>query len=214
MQFLDLEALSRAALQRAPYDYLVLPGFVRPEALPRVSADFPEVPGPGSHPPGELSIKGAFKDLIEELLSPEFQRAIEHKFGVDLHNRPTMYTVRGFIAERDGEIHTDSKSKIITVLLYLNEGWEADGGRLRVLRGPDDLDNFAAEVPPHGGFLLAFRRSDSSWHGHKKHTGPRRVIQLNWVMDQSVVDREQNRHRFSTRLKWATRLLFGRKNAA
>jgi hypothetical protein len=203
MSYLDLEAFERTPLQRDPYDFLVVSGFVRAPNLEAVSRDYPVVPGPGSHPPSELSVHGAFKGLIDELLGPQFQSAIERKFSIDLTDRPTMYTVRGFVAEKDGAIHTDSRSKLITVLLYLNSGWEADGGRLRVLRSADNLDDYALEVPPDAGVLLAFRRSDHSWHGHKKHAGPRRVVQLNWVTDQSVADREQNRHRFSTRLKKA-----------
>ena len=126
---------------------------------------------------------------------PEFQSAIERKFEVDLAGRPTMYTVRGYVREKDGAIHTNSKTKIITVLLYMNERWQEDGGRLRLLRGPDNLDDYVAEVPPYGGTLLAFRRADNSWHGHKPISGPRRAIQLNWVTSQAVVDAEQNRHR-------------------
>jgi Rps23 Pro-64 3,4-dihydroxylase Tpa1-like proline 4-hydroxylase len=112
------------------------------------------------------------------------------------------------VRSRDGEIHTDSKTKLITVLLYMNEGWESDGGRLRLLRSGTDLDDYVAEVPPNGGTLLAFRRADNSWHGHKPHEGPRRAIQLNWVTNQDVVDREQNRHRFSTKVKKFASALF------
>ena len=144
---------------------------------------------------------------------PEFQSAIERKFAIDLSGRPTMYTVRGYVRERDGAIHTDSKTKIITVLLYMNERWQEDGGRLRLLRGPDNLDDYVAEVPPYGGTLLAFRRADNSWHGHKPVSGPRRAIQLNWVTSQAVVDAEQNRHGFSTRLK-RIKNLFMRSSAA
>ena len=92
-----------------------------------------------------------------------------------------MYTVRGFVREKDGSIHTDSTTKIITVLLYMNERWQEDAGRLRLLRGPDDLEDYVAEVPPYGGTLLVFRRADNSWHGHKPISGPRRAVQLNWV---------------------------------
>ena len=84
-------------------------------------ADYPEVPGPGSHPPAELDISGHFAALIDELRGPQFQAAVERKFDIDLTGRPTMYTVRGFVREKDGSIHTDSETKIITVLLYMNE---------------------------------------------------------------------------------------------
>ncbi|MBV8661872.1 MAG: 2OG-Fe(II) oxygenase, partial [Hyphomicrobiales bacterium] len=107
----------------------------------------------------------------------------------------------GYVREKDGSIHTDSTTKIITVLLYMNERWQEDGGRLRLLRGPDNLEDYVAEVPPYGGTLLVFRRSDNSWHGHKPFSGQRRAIQLNWVTSQEVVDSEQRRHQFSTKLK-------------
>ncbi len=112
-----------------------------------------------------------------------------------------MVTVRGQAGARDGKIHADSKSKLVTVLIYMNESWEASGGRLRLLRSPDNLDDMVAEVPPDAGTLLAFLVTPHSWHGHVPISGPRRVIQLNWVTDDSVVRREQARHRVSARVK-------------
>jgi SM-20-related protein len=109
--------------------------------------------------------------------------------------------VRGFLQKKDGSIHTDSKTKIITVLLYLNEAWDNAGGRLRLLRNGTDLEDYVAEVPPTTGSLLIFRRSDHSWHGHKPYEGARRAIQFNWVTSNDVVKKEQARHRLSTRLK-------------
>jgi len=106
-----------------------------------------------------------------------------------------MFTVRGECRATDGKIHTDSATKIITVLLYMNEKWDTDGGRLRILRNGADLDDYVEEVPPHGGTLLAFRRSENSWHGHQPFDGPRRAIQMNWVTDKSVVAREEGRFR-------------------
>ena len=166
MTYLDYDALARTPLQRDPYDWIIVENFIKPEQFKDVSKDYPKVPGPGSHPPAALSIDGHFAALMDELLSDDFKKMVEEKFDIDLTGRPTMYTVRGFVRERDGEIHTDSKTKIITVLLYMNEGWEADGGRLRILRSGTDLNDYVAEVPPYGGTLLMFRRSDNSWHGH------------------------------------------------
>ncbi len=201
MTHCDLGALDRTPLQRDPFEFVVVPDFIKSEVFASVIADYPQVPGPGSHPPAELDIHGKFSELMDELLGPQFQSAIEDKFSVDLTGRPTMYTVRGFVREKDGAIHTDSTTKIITVLLYMNERWQEDAGRLRLLRGPDNLDDYVAEVPPYGGTLLAFRRADNSWHGHKPISGPRRAIQLNWVTSQEVVDGEQRRHQLSTKFK-------------
>jgi SM-20-related protein len=213
MDYCDYEALERIPLQRDPFDYVVAPDFIRPEHFAAVVADYPAVPGPGSHPPAELDIRGNFQGLMAELLGPKFRAAIERKFDIDLAGKPTMYTVRGFVREKDGSIHTDSTTKIITVLLYMNERWQEDAGRLRLLRGPANLDDYVTEVPPYGGTLLAFRRADNSWHGHKPFSGPRRAIQLNWVTSQEVVDAEQRRHQVSTRFK-KFKKLFGPGRAA
>jgi hypothetical protein len=197
MAIADLSALERTPLAQDPFEHVVVPDFVSADALKAVIADYPEVPGPGSYPPDTLSIKGAFRALVEELQGPAFRAAIEKKFDIDLSGLPTMYTVRGWCRAEDGKIHTDSKTKVITVLLYLNEAWAPGGGRLRLLRDGQDLANFAAEVPPHGGTLLAFKRSDRSWHGHEPFEGRRRALQLNWVTGADVVAREQFRHKLS-----------------
>jgi len=112
-----------------------------------------------------------------------------------------MITLRGYSDGRDGGIHTDSATKLITVLIYMNHGWEEPAGRLRILRGPNDLADYVAEVPPLGGMMVAFRRGAASFHGHRAHVGKRQSIQLNWVTDAAVVRREIGRHVWSARLK-------------
>ena len=210
MNYLDYNALERTPRQSDPYDFFIVENFILPSRFAEVSADFPKTPGAGSHPPSELDMRGHFLAMLEELDGDRFRAAIEAKFDVDLTGRPTMYTVRGSVRAKDGSIHTDSKTKIITVLLYMNEGWEADGGRLRILRSGSDLEDYVAEVPPNGGTLLVFRRSENSWHGHKPHEGPRRAVQLNWVTSQEVVDHEQGRHRFATKMKKLAGAILGR----
>lgn len=205
MKYLDLDALESAPLETAPYDHIVVSKFLKPERFEGVSADFPAVPGPGSHPPSQLTIAGEFQGLMNELLGPEFRDAVGRKFAVDLSGYPAMYTVRGFTRKKDGSAHTDSKTKILTVLLYLNQEWSPDGGRLRILNS-DNVEDYVKEVPPFAGTLLIFRRSDTSWHGHLPFEGQRRTIQLNWVTSQAVVDREQGRHAISTLVKKVTNL--------
>jgi hypothetical protein len=201
MSYLDIASLRSTPLKTEPYDYLVVPNFVVANRFDDVLRDYPATPGPGSHPLPELSIRGHFRALLDELNGSEFRNVIEDKFGIDLHARPTMFTVRGECRLSDGKIHTDSVTKLITVLLYMNETWDEDGGRLRILRNGTDLNDYVEEVPPHGGTLLVFRRSDRSWHGHEPFQGQRRAIQMNWVTDKSVVAREQGRHRISTTIK-------------
>lgn len=200
---IDFAALRATPLARDPFEFLIVPNLVRREALAAVTADFPRIDGPGSFPLEELAFGPAFAALVEELRGPAMTDCLAEKFAVDLRDRPTMVTVRGRCRAADGKIHTDSESKIITVLVYLNSSWEADGGRLRLLRSATDLEDFAAEVPPDAGTLLAFRRSEKSFHGHKSFVGERRSIQLNWVRDAGVARREQARHRLSA---WFKRL--------
>ncbi len=199
--FLNLSGFNAAELNTAPYEYLLMPGFIRTEASAELSRDFPEITRAGSFPVDTMQCGAAFQALMRELEGPAFRHAVEQKFGVDLSGRPTMITVRGRTDETDGRIHTDSKTKIITVLIYFNEIWQDTGGRLRILRSGTDLEDFAAEVEPAMGTLLAFRRSDNSWHGHKPFVGARRTLQLNWVISEAVKRREQNRHGVSAFFK-------------
>ncbi|MBN8505741.1 MAG: 2OG-Fe(II) oxygenase [Burkholderiales bacterium] len=202
MSTLRLDLLDATPLRRDPYDFLVVRNFLKPEALNAARVDYPKVPGPGSHPAGGLDIKGGFKQVIDDFHGPEFRHAIERKFDVDLTDRPLMYTVRGHCRARDGQIHTDTKSKIITILLYMNDDhWDNANARLRILRNGTDLNDYVDEVEPAGGTLLVFRRCDHSWHGHTSYEGPRRALQFNYVTDQAVVDREQSRHSVSAFFK-------------
>jgi hypothetical protein len=204
MGALDLAAFRATPLVREPFEYLVLPGFVTPEGCAAVNASYPEIKRPGSFPLSELTYGPAFANLVAELNGDEMRRAFEEKFSIDLSGRPTMVTARGCASARDGRIHTDTPSKIITVLIYMNSKWDAAGGRLRLLRSADNLDDVILEVPPDEGTLLCFRRSNNSFHGHKPFVGTRRVLQFNWVTEQRFVDRELKRHRFSA---WTKRIL-------
>ena len=200
-RFFDLDAFAATPLATEPFPYLVVPGFMPRAALAAVAGDYPRIDKPGSFPTSELSFGPQFRALLEALEGPELRAAFATKFAMDLGGLPTMVTVRGRAQRKDGRIHCDSKSKLITVLLYLNESWEAPGGRLRLLRSRDSLADCIVEVPPVEGTLLAFKVTPNSWHGHEPIEGERRVIQLNWVRDADVVRHEQARHRFSAKLK-------------
>ena len=201
MTLLDLDRLRAAPLCRDPFDHVVVENFVAHGELAQLVADFPHVPGHGSFPVESLACGPVFSRLVAALTGPALRCAVEEKFGLDLGNRPTMVTVRGRSDGKDGRIHTDSESKIITLLLYLNLAWERREGRLRLLRGPDDIDDYVREIAPLAGTMLAFRRSARSFHGHRPHVGERRIVQLNWVTEPAVVRRELNRHRWSARWK-------------
>ena len=210
LRYLDMAALARAVRVDEPFPHLIVPSFLSPAGQAAIGADYPEIRDAGSFPVGDLKIGRRFRAFLAELEGPEFRAAIERAFEIDLAGRPTMVTVRGQARPRDGRIHNDSRTKLITVLVYMNEAWEAEGGRLRLLGSPDNLDDVVAEVPPQAGTLLAFRVTDNSWHGHLPVTGPRRVVQLNWVESAAVLRRERVRHGLSARVKRLASLLLGR----
>ena len=201
LRLLDLDRLRAAPLSRDPFDFVVAENFVRPQYLSAAVADFPPLGKHGSFPLDGQRYGPVFARLVAELEGADLRRAIEDKFALDLSGRPTMITLRGYSDGKDGSIHTDSATKLITLLLYMNPVWEEEAGRLRLLRRADDLDDFVAEIAPVAGTMVAFRRSANSFHGHHAHIGERRSIQLNWVTDPGVVRRELARHRWSARLK-------------
>jgi len=201
MEPLDLDRLRGARLVRDPFEFVVVPGFVRAEALEPLIAAFPVIAEPGSFPIESLRVAPAFDDFVRALRAPATTAAFGALFGIDLAPYPTMVTVRGRCRADDGRIHADSATKIVTALIYLNETWRAPGGRLRLLGNDRDLDAVAAEVVPERGTLVAFRRTERSFHGHAPYEGERRVVQLNWVRDSRVVARELARHRLSAGLK-------------
>jgi len=209
LRYFDLAKFQSTPLVKAPFAYLVVPGFVRPEGCAAINADYPAITQTGSFPVDQLSYGSGFKELVDELGSDEFRAAFERKFGLDLGGRPHTITVRGRCSPKDGRIHTDTESKIITILIYMNPEWEHSGGRLRLLKSADNLDDMIMEVPPAAGTLLAFRRSDNSWHGHKSFSGERRVIQFNWVTSEGDKRIAMLRHHVSASFK----RLFGKAPA-
>ena len=201
LSLLDLERLRASPLQRDPFDYVIVENFVPPEHTPDLITDFPPLGGHGSFPLAKETCGAAFTRLAAELEGEELRQAIEDKFAIDLAGRPTMITLRGFSDGKDGRIHTDSATKLITLLLYMNPAWDDAAGRLRLLRSAGALDDCVAEIAPLAGTMVAFRRSTNSFHGHHPHVGERRSIQLNWVTNERVVRREISRHRWSARVK-------------
>lgn len=198
---LDLEAFAASPLSRDPFDHVVVERLLAAPDARAVAEDFPQVPRAGSFPLTELARGPRFDALVEELRGDAFRQAVEEKLAIDLAGRPTLVTVRGHARAKDGRIHTDSRWKLVTLLLYVNEGWNDDGGHLRLLRSSASLDDYGVDVAPEAATAVLFRCTPVAWHGHTPFVGPRRAIQLNWVEDESWVRREEGRHRVSSKLK-------------
>lgn len=198
---LNLAQIHNAELKRDPYPYMVVENVLEPSAVDGLLRDFPVIDYPGSIPVSEVSYGPGFQVLLDDLNGPAFRAAIAEKFGLDLDTLPTMTTVRGVMRDRDGRIHTDSKTKVITVLVYFNEDWQEDGGYLRILRNGSDLDDYVEEIPPRLGTMVVFQVTDNCWHGHKPVIGKRLSIQMNYLTGEAAKGKHQFFHRLSAKLK-------------
>lgn len=204
MGHLKLEKLRAARVETQPFTYTIVPGFIGPDTVARINATFPKIDQGGSYPVESLESGMMIKEVIAELDGAEFERVIAEKFGVELDGRPKMYSLRGYTRAKDGQIHTDSRDKIITVLLYLNENWQHSGGKLRLLKNGSNVEDYVAEVAPDNGTLLVFKRSDNSWHGHHPFEGPRRSLQMNWMTSEGSKGFHAIRHKISAVVKKLT----------
>ena len=198
---IDLERFAAATLEQDPFDHVVVPNFIAADAFADIVAAFPTIDQGGSFPLASVMFAPVFGDFVAELQGARVAQAFSEKFGTDLAGRLTMVTLRGQSRKKDGRIHSDSKSKLITALIYLNLDWTHVGGRLRLLRGLDNLDDYAKEIVPLAGTLVAFRCTENAYHGYRQFVGPRASLQLNWVTDKSVLSREFLRHGVSVKLK-------------
>jgi hypothetical protein len=198
---IDYDRFAATPLASAPYDHLVVPGFVPHADAIAAAASFPARDLPGVLPAPAHPRDDACGHLLEELRGPRLTEAFADKYHLPLSPDTLMITLRARTRPQDGRIHTDSETKVITALIYLNDDWSSAGGRLRVLRGPVDIEDMAAEVPPLAGTLITFRRCERSWHGHKPFDGPRKAIMLNWMVDAATARREALRHTVSAGVK-------------
>ena len=210
---LDYAALRATQVATDPFPHVVVPRFVPPAARDAVLADLPPIGRGGSFPPESLRLGPSARALMKALEGPEMRKAIADLFHLDLAAAPTMVTLRGATREKDGRIHCDSTAKLVTVLLYLNPPQSEVGGDkfadhqgcLRLLRGPDNIEDFAVEVPPVDGTLLVFPNGPASWHGHKQFVGERISLQLNYMTTDQKARSELRRHRISAFVKRLTR---------
>jgi hypothetical protein len=201
MAGLDWNALEAAVLRREPFDHVYVPQALQPAAAKRIPQEFPKIASPGSFSLADAPPGPVLTDIIEDLQSRRFRGLMEDLFGVDLSRRATTVTIRGRCGTRDGFVHTDSRSKILSLLLYLNDDWNGGEGQLRLLRGEGGLETPAAEIPATMGSLVVFRRTDDSWHGHTPFIGERRVLQFNYVRANSTSLVSAVRHRLSALMK-------------
>ena len=208
MQLLDKNQLNLAKVDNNFFPYFhvenALSHFLNSSDLIK---DFPDIDSGGSFPSDNLK-QGDIKKLVEELEGDEFKAILENKLGVDLKDAEVITTLRGFSRFKDGKIHTDSQSKIVTVLLYLNKNWDNEIGNLRLLKKNNDLENYIKEISSEYGNLVAFKVTDNCWHGFMPFEGKRLSIQLNYIYPKSL-NMHKIRHKLSASFK---KLISGSSN--
>ena len=198
MSVLNPAAIDNTPLVRYPFDFLVVKDAITPATVEQLNRDYPDVDLPTNHAPENLHYGASFRTLLQELDSPAFERQVAGKFNVDLSRAIKTISVRKYSEPSDGHIHTDHPSKIITLLVYFNSQWDHVGGRLRILRSANNIEDYVAEVKPLGGTILAFRRGPRSYHGYKSFDGERRMIQMSWVKPNRFAWYLQQIARFKT----------------
>jgi len=165
---------------RKPFPYLVVDGWWNLDLLRAVAAEFPDPSAPGwkrygsenevklEGPPGlwgpctrELFLDiGAYRQQLSELFGI-WGLQVE-TVGGGYHLIPPG----GYLG-----VHTDfsrspqtGRHRRLNLMIYLNEGWQDDGGHLELW----GADGPAVDVVPELGRTVVFETSSTSWHGHPK----------------------------------------------
>ncbi|MGA9340710.1 MAG: 2OG-Fe(II) oxygenase [Rhodanobacteraceae bacterium] len=196
-------------VRREPFPFLIASGQLADRDRADLAADFPHYGSAGFFPYEPADCGPRIQQLVEELAAPQFADALGSRLGIpNLGAYPSLVTICRSLNRRHGTIHTDSRAKIATALLYLNEDWPASSeGCLRFLARVDSIDDVVApEVRPLYGNLVAFKRGDNSFHGHLPSARERRVIQIAWLTSEDEKSRKTRRGKGSRLFK----KLFGR----
>ena len=203
---LRADRLEAADVRDAPFPLLVAHDVLDPATVGALDTDFPGYRGAGFFPHATSDCGDSVNSLVAELTAPAFADAIGTRLGIErLSQYPVLVTICRSLNLRHGSIHTDSGSKVASALLYLNDRWPdgEHGGCLRFLSDPGNIDALLVpEIPPVFGTLTAFKRTETSFHGHLPFEGERHVIQVAWLVDAEAHARKTRRGRMSRFIKW------------
>jgi len=200
----DPERLRGAEVRSTPFSFLIAHDQLPAETAHALREDFPKYASAGFFPYEQSDCGPSINRLIGDLTDPAVASAVGAKLGIDnLGQYPTLVTLCRALNKRHGTIHTDSRSKVSTALLYLNESWpDTSDGCFRFLNRVDAIDDLAApEVKPLYGNFVVFKRADNSFHGHLPYEGERCVIQVAWLTSEEEKLRKTRRGKLSRLFK-------------
>ncbi len=206
IKVIKMHRLQRDGVRHAlePFPWLVATDTLPDSEHAALYSGFPACAQAGFVPYESAQCGRQLNDLVAEVTAPPFADALGERLGVPAMSKyPVLVTICTRLNKRHGTIHTDSKSKIASALLYLNADWTpGSAGSLRLLSEIDDIESLLTpEIPPVYGTLVAFRRSDCSFHGHLPFEGERRVIQFAWLTDREALARKTQRGHMQRLLK-------------
>ena len=198
---LDLDRIREASVRPSPFPFFSVPNALRADRAADIASAFPAVDRAGAVSVDQLDQKPLFADLLDDLRGDAFRAVIADKLDLDLDGRDIVINVRGSVRLTDGNIHTDTPSKLATVLLYFDPPGQASDTGLRILRSSKDLDHYVEEIPSTLGTMLVFKVTADCWHGHKPHVGRRHSLQLNYLSGVKTVGKHQLLHRLIGRTR-------------
>ncbi len=189
---------------REPVAFLIARHVLPDSARTTLYHDFPHHTEAGffTHDPARCG--AAINALVAEIRSRAFADRIGAKLGLPELGTKPMLVHLGFLQNRrHGTIHTDSRATLATVLFYFSADWpHGSSGCLRFLRTGHDIEaTLVPEIQPLYGTLVAFARSDRSFHGYLPYEGERPVLKAAWLTSEAELARKTQRNRTTHLLK-------------
>jgi SM-20-related protein len=188
---INIDLINTTPLKMQPFPYFTIEQSMLDKELMGLVQNFPIINSGGSFNKEDLELSEHYHSLHDSLDSDSFRQALSEKFKVNVITSPIMLTYRG---------HTDSKTKLLTILIYFNDGWAAQSGKLRILNS-DDMNDIAEEVNPTAGSMVAFKVTDNCWHGYPSFEGTRNAIQVNFLANEAASKKHKFFHKISAKLK-------------
>ena len=197
---INIDLINTTPLKMEPFPYFTIEQSMLDKELVGLIQNFPIINSGGSFNKEDLELSEHYHSLHDSLDSEPFRQALSEKFKVNVITSPIMLTYRGFSRTKDGRVHTDSKTKLLTILIYFNDEWAAESGKLRILNS-DDINDIAKEVNPTAGSMVAFKVTDNCWHGYPSFEGTRNAIQVNFLANEAASKKHKFFHKISAKLK-------------
>ncbi|MBF0109953.1 MAG: 2OG-Fe(II) oxygenase [Magnetococcales bacterium] len=106
----------------------------------------------------------SYNELGETLTSSAYREALAKVTGINLKDAPMEAAMWRSDASTVFAMHDDQAQKLLTHVIYLNQGWnKRNGGVLQILASHDE-DDVAFEIVPRLGLSVLIGRADNSWH--------------------------------------------------